>query len=153
MQKERKDKSFIKKPIFPGGLKAMRMLIKEELQYPEAALKNKTEGTVYLRYDIDYKGNVVGAKVLSGLGNGCDEEAIRLVHLFKFDIPKGPRKVKVTFHKTIKIHFRLPKESKIETPVRASETEIVYTISKSKTKPQNQEDHSNPGYSYTIQWK
>jgi len=67
MQKERKDKHFIKKPIYPGGLKAMRALIRKELKYPKEALESKIEGTVYLRYNIDYKGKVTSSKILSGI--------------------------------------------------------------------------------------
>ena len=79
MQKERKDKHFIKKPIYPGGIKEMRALIGRELKYPSEALESKIEGTVYLRYNIDHKGNVTSSKVLSSLGHGCDEEAQRIV--------------------------------------------------------------------------
>ncbi|MEM9547974.1 MAG: energy transducer TonB [Bacteroidota bacterium] len=153
MQKERKDKHFIKKPIYPGGLKAMRELIRKELRYPEEALKAKVEGTVYLRYEIDYKGKVISSRILSSLGYGCDEEAQRIVSKFKFEVPKGPRKTKVKFHKTIKIHFRLPKEQpkKIVSSqkTRPSTTQLTYTITPSKKKSENQPQKSN-GYTYTI---
>ena len=155
MQKERKDKHFIKKPFYPGGLKAMRELIRTELKYPEEALAAKIEGTVYLRYEIDYKGKVISSKVLSSLGYGCDEEAQRIVSKFKFEVPKGPRKTKVKFHKTIKIHFRLPKEQpKKVTPAknsRPNSTKLTYTITPSKKKPKQQQQKSG-GYTYTINY-
>lgn len=157
MQKERKDKHFIKKPIYPGGLKAMRELIRKELKYPAEALEAKVEGTVYLRYNIDYKGNVTSSKILSSVGHGCDEEAQRIVTKFKFQVPKGPRKLKVKFHKTIKIHFRLPKEAPKKvtkpnlTPQKA--TKIAYTITPTKkvTETPKQEQKSK-SYSYTIKF-
>jgi len=157
MQKERKDKHFIKKPIYPGGLKAMRQLIHKELKYPDEALEAKIEGTVYLRYNIDYKGKVISSKILSGIGYGCDEEAQRIVTKFEFQVPKGPRKLKVKFHKTIKIHFRLPKEAPKKeiapNPNRQKTTKISYTITPSKkdNKTQKQEQKSK-GYSYTIKY-
>ena len=79
MKKERKDKHFIKKPIYPGGLKAMRAFIAKHKKYPPAAEENNIEGVVRVKYDIDYKGNVVGTQVQSSLGYGCDEEALRAV--------------------------------------------------------------------------
>lgn len=152
MHKERKDKHFIKKPIYPGGLKAMRDLIRKELKYPKEALEAKVEGTVYLRYNIDHNGHVTSSKILSSLGRGCDEEAQRIVNKFKFEVPKGPRKLKVKFHKTIKIHFRLPKESpkQIEVKPQKNQTQITYTI---KSTPKTSTPPQKPkGYSYTIKF-
>ena len=157
MQKERKDKHFIKKPIYPGGLKAMRELIRKELKYPNEALEAKIEGTVFLRYYIDYKGKVISSKILSSLGYGCDEEAQRIVSKFKFEVPKGPRKTKVKFHKTIKIHFRLPKkEPKKIVPSQKSKnpsTKISYTITPAKKKSNSPKPaEKKKGYTYTIQF-
>lgn len=109
MDKERKDGSFIKKPIYPGGNEAMRQFVKQNLKYPKEAVEKKIEGYVALKYEINYKGVVTKAKVISGLGHGCDEEAKRLVKLFKFQVPKNPRKLKVKFNRNIKIHFKLRK--------------------------------------------
>ena len=46
----------------------MKKFIGSNLRYPEEALKNKIEGTVYLRYDIDHQGTVTDAKVVKGIG-------------------------------------------------------------------------------------
>lgn len=132
--KHRKDDQFIKKPIYKGGIKAMREFIGKNLKYPKEALANKIEGSVQLNYDVDYKGVVTKTQVISGIGYGCDEEASRIIKLFKFEVPKNPRKLKVSFHKKIKINFKLPKERPIK------KTQINYQIkitppssSKSKT--------------------
>ena len=109
MKKERKDKHFIKKPFYEGGPMAMKKFIGENMRYPKEALENKIEGTVYVRYDVDQKGKVIDAKVVKGIGHGCDEEAIRLAKSLKFQVPKN-RVGRVVFHKNIQIHFRLPKK-------------------------------------------
>ena len=157
MQKERKDKHFIKKPIYPGGLKEMRALISKELKYPTEALESKIEGTVYLRYNIDYKGNVTSSKILSGIGYGCDEEAQRVVSKFKFEVPKGPKKLKLKFHKTLKIHFRLPKEApkKIIDPpkLKQTTTQLTYSVTLSPKKDKKSETiQKSKGYTYTIKY-
>ncbi|MFT5166981.1 MAG: TonB family protein [Saprospiraceae bacterium] len=108
MKKERTDKHFIKHPVYVGGLKAMRQFISNNIKYPDIAKAHKIEGTVVLKYTINYKGEVIETKIMKGLGYGCDEEAIRLTKLLRFKIPKT-RKIKVLFHKSIQIHFRLPK--------------------------------------------
>ncbi len=99
----------IKKPVYPGGRKAMAEFILNELTYPEKALKNKIEGMVIVKIDIDDTGKVIRAKIKKSVGHGCDEEAIRIVKLLKFYVTKM-RKVRLTHHKTIKINFILPKK-------------------------------------------
>ena len=107
MKKESKDKHFIKKPIYEGGPTALSLFIKNNLKYPDEAKTNKIEGTVIVKYTINYKGDVIDTKTIKGLGYGCNEEAIRLTKLLKFKIPKT-RNIKIQFHKSIQIHFRLP---------------------------------------------
>jgi protein TonB len=141
MKKERKDKSFIKKPVYPGGTAAIKALIRDNLKYPEEALKHKIEGTVSLKYTIDHKGTVIETHVISGLGQGCDEEAIRLVRMLKFEVPKV-RGVKVLFHKDMHVHFRMPKPQVRQAPVS---TQYTYT-----TAPVKSPAKQPGGYHYTI---
>lgn len=144
MRKERKDKHFLHKPVYPGGIKAIRKFIGAELQYPTAALKAGIEGSVYLRYDINYEGKVVEAKVITGLGYGCDEEAIRLVKLLCFEVAKT-RGVRVLFHKNIRIHFNLPKQKEAPPSVQ-----YAYQLSSpAKTKEQQPPGKS---FGYTIRF-
>ncbi len=107
MKKEVKGSSILKKPEYPGGVKALRAFISKHLSYPEEALTQKIEGTVHLRYGINHKGKVTDVHVIKGVGGGCTEEAIRLVNLLRFNL-ELTRGVKVLFHKKIQIHFRLP---------------------------------------------
>ena len=145
MKKEAKDKHFLKQPVYEGGPKAMKKFVTENLRYPKEALEKKVQGTVSLRYDIDYKGNVVGTKVIAGLGHGCDEEAIRIVTLFKFKVEK-PRGIRVLFHKTIKIHFRLPKRKPAP---KTSNIQVSYTTTPSK-KAATESPKKSSGYTITI---
>lgn len=140
MDKDSRDKRFIRKPIFPGGNSAFKKFIKENLKYPKEALDNKTEGLVIVKYDINYKGEVVKTKVVAGIGSGCDEEAQRIVKLLKFEIPKGPRKLKITFHKTTRIRFKLPKKTN---------KTINYHYKKEGEKTSKP---SSSNYNYTISW-
>lgn len=148
MKKERKDKHFVKKPFYEGGLKALREFIGKHKKYPKKALEQKIEGTVYLRYTINYKGKVIDAKILSSLGHGCDKEAIRVVKLLKFKVQKNYTG-KIKFFKTIQIHFKLPKEK----PATKPSSQITYNITSStskKTTPTKKD--KGGGYSYTIKY-
>jgi len=130
----------IKKPTYLGGKKALSEFIQNNIQYPEEALNAKVEGLVIVYIDIDISGKVIKTRLKKKLGHGCDEEAIRVVKLLKFFVEKK-RKVRITHHKNIKVHFRLPKTPKAkqekkndkQTPI-SNGMEIVYTYVPSKKK-------------------
>jgi protein TonB len=107
MKKERKDKDFIKSPYYAGGKSALESFVKKELRYPKEALAAKVEGTVSVRYTVDYKGKIMDAHIISGIGHGCDEEAIRIVNLLEFKVPNDG-KIKSKYTRKLHIHFRLP---------------------------------------------
>ena len=107
MRKERKDKDFIKSAYYEGGKAALEAFVKKELRYPKDALASKVEGTVSVRYTVDYKGKVTEANIIAGIGHGCDEEALRIVKSLQFKIPNDG-KIKSKYTRKLHIHFRLP---------------------------------------------
>lgn len=124
----------------------MDVFISKHLNYPEQAIVNKTEGSVAVDYTVDVFGNVKEVKIKHGIGDGCDEEAIRLVKLLKYE-KKKYHGLHVVFHKSLIINFHLnapsqniaPAELKInyhliedENPF--TEAKIVYTIIPEKKK-------------------
>jgi len=138
MKKERRHKHFIKKPVYPGGMKAMRAFIKKEMIYPPEALKNGIEGSVPLKYQVNHLGKVIDVKTVSSLGYGCDEEAIRLVKLLKFEVEKM-FKTRVTFNKTIRVWFKRPTKQETKPSLQIN----YQTVAKKS-------DDKKSGYSYTV---
>lgn len=131
MRKEVKKGDILKRPEYPGGQKALRDFIAREMRYPDSALQAGVEGTVHVRYAINHKGIVGEARVLRGLGYGCDEEALRLVGLLRFHVDKT-RGVRVLYHKTIQIHFRL---ANAVPPPPQPVSEVHYHITPAKASP------------------
>ena len=150
MKRDKKENKFIKSPTFKGGMKALRAFVSANMKYPKAALKDRIEGTVHLRYSIDRSGKTFNIKVVKGIGSDCNEEAQRIVGLFKFEMPKN-RAGKLIFHKTLQIHFRLPKE-KAETKkveiIAPTEQAITYSYTTSTNKDKT--NKGNYGYSISI---
>lgn len=162
MDKESRDNKFIRKPIYPGGAKAYKAFIASNLIYPEEAKKNKINGQVRLKYAINYKGDVTEVKVLNSLGYGCDEEAIRIVKLLKFDVPKGPRKVRVLFHRTVRINFKLTVSKKEKKPIskpkpkQSASVSYSYVTGSTQEKPyktKKGDTKNTKVYQYTIKLK
>jgi TonB family protein len=125
-----KDKDdFLKLPIYPGGKKELREFISQNLKYPELAIKNKIEGDVVVDYQVDGLGDILDARVKRGIGFDCDEEAIRLVKLLKFEKTRN-RGVRLIATNHITIRFRLP-----NTGIQLNYSISMSEPSESKNKP------------------
>ncbi len=67
-------------PRLIGGLAALH----DEVKYPEAAIRRGVEGRVTLQVVVDEQGKVAEAGVLKGIGDACDQEALRVVRQARF---------------------------------------------------------------------
>ena len=103
-----RSRKFVKRAEYPGGSKALKSFINNNLRYPKSAIENKIEGSVYVKYEINERSEVHSIFVVKKLGYGCDEEAIRLVSLLDYSEVKN-RGVKVNTKFRITINFILPK--------------------------------------------
>nr|WP_302436207.1 M56 family metallopeptidase [Bacteroides intestinalis] len=95
-------------PEFPGGgMSAALEYIQKNMQYPESAKENGTQGRVTVQFVVDKAGNVTEPKVLRSVDKELDAEAIRLVKSmpkWKPGMQKG-QAVAVKF--TMPVLFRL----------------------------------------------
>lgn len=95
-------------PAFPGGQSALENYIMNNLEYPQDAIDNNVEGTVYVMFTIDENGKVGNAKS-SGttLGYGLEEEAIRVVNGMSAWTPGTTKGKKAKAWYTIPITYKL----------------------------------------------
>ena len=68
-------------PIYPGGIEAFYKFIVKNLKYPKAAKENGTSGKVIVTFVVERDGQLAEVKVARGIGDGCDEEAVRVIKL------------------------------------------------------------------------
>ncbi|MEI6122032.1 MAG: M56 family metallopeptidase [Bacteroidota bacterium] len=68
-------------PEYVGGNAAMGKFMADHITYPQKAKESGLQGTVYVSFVVGADGAVGEAKVLRGIGGGCDEEALRVVKL------------------------------------------------------------------------
>lgn len=66
-------------PVFPGGTQSLYKYIYSNIKYPAEARKNGVSGTVSVEFIVDENGVLSDFLVVSGIGSGCDEEAIRVI--------------------------------------------------------------------------
>jgi len=69
------------RPQFAGGDKAFVAYLSKFIRYPQQALQRHVSGRVYVNFILNAQGKVQDAHVLSGPGNGLNDEALRLVWL------------------------------------------------------------------------
>ncbi|MCW3070900.1 MAG: hypothetical protein JWO44_790 [Bacteroidetes bacterium] len=95
-------------PEFDGDV---YKFVRDHLQYPQVAIENGTQGTVYLSFIIEKDGSVTEVKMLGKekdkVGDGCTEEAMRVIRSmpkWKPGINKGePARVVIN----LPVRFRL----------------------------------------------
>ncbi len=140
----KKNRNFLKLPSFPGGSLALKKFIASNLKYPDEALKNNIQGTVFIHYDVNDNGDVINAAVVKGLGFGCDEEGLRIVKMLKYDKVKNTgQRVKVSMK--ININFWLPQINIINnynynyTSTSDNNSETVYSYTLTIEQPKSNE--------------
>lgn len=143
--KNHKKKSFLRTPAFPGGKGAYQQFIKDNIVYPESALLSKIEGSVYLLYTVNNLGEIVDVEVTKGIGFGCDEEAIRVIRLMKYE-PARNRGIKILAEMKTRINFKLPEHLNTSNP-----SAFLLNYSSTNAEKQNSpKPKSQAVYNYTI---
>jgi protein TonB len=71
-----------------GGYESFYEHISKNMKYPRAAIKGEVQGKVFVEFIVDRKGSVSQLKIAKGIGSGCDEEAMRVLALTKWEAGK-----------------------------------------------------------------
>jgi TonB family protein len=95
-------------PTPSGGLPAFHEYLKKELNYPEEALKDRTEGIVKLKFTVAPSGAIENLEVVRGLSKECDAEALRLVREGPAWFPGITGGRRTAQQVRISVPFRLP---------------------------------------------
>ncbi len=80
--REGKDTSYFEyfiMPKFKGGLAGFKKYILDKINYPEIAVRNNEEGTVYVRFTVDKEGNIIKAKIVKEDKEYFNTEALRVL--------------------------------------------------------------------------
>jgi len=89
-------------PVLIGGLNNLQ----KQVVYPKIAIEAGIEGRVVVGFIITTNGEIIQPSILRGIGGGCDEEAIRVIKLAKFQ-PGMQRGKAVAVRYSIPISFKL----------------------------------------------
>ena len=91
---------------YPGGI---YQFIDQRIEYPEKALFNNTEGVVLVNFIVEKDGSISNTSVLRGIGDGCDEEVLRVLEelpvLNPGSIDSKPVRVAITLPVRFKLKY------------------------------------------------
>jgi len=94
-------------PQPPGGMVAFYKYVGANLIYPALARRTGIQGKVFVQFVVEKDGTITGAKVVKGIGAGCDEEAARVIMGAPKWKPGKQRGKPVKVLKILPIHFVL----------------------------------------------
>lgn len=149
MRRKKKPEDFVQKAELLDSKTSLDEFIQQHLSYPEQAKRNETEGTVSVSFSVNEEGLVSNARVVRGIGDGCDEEALRLVRLLRFKRYKN-RKLRVQTNMKLGIRFAI-KRSAVQ-----QQLTYTYTPSTPQTKevstetPQKPDAQKPTTYGYSV---
>lgn len=88
------------KPTFKGGdADAFSKYVQENVKYPESAIENNESGRVTVNFVVDANGKIKNAKVVKGVSEALDAEALRVIQNAPDWTPatQGGKRVPVTY--------------------------------------------------------
>ena len=94
-------------PEFPGGYAEMLKFLQDNIEYPSSATEAGIQGTVFVQFIVTKTGKILNTRILRGIGQACDKEAIRVVGEMPDWLPgkQNGRAVPVLFQ--IPVKFKL----------------------------------------------
>lgn len=99
-------------PSYPGGDEARSKYIIQNLKYPDAAIKDDLEGTVYVQFTVQTDGKVTNVHILKGISPELDEASLNLIKGMPDWIPAKAGGKEVPFVYTMPLKFKLMGDSK-----------------------------------------
>ena len=96
-----------KMPEFIGGDKARVKYLRDNLKYPGPERTAGIEGTVYLKFLVNEKGEIKNVKILRGVSENIDKEAIRVLKDMPNWSPGKQRGKPVNVSFNLRISFKL----------------------------------------------
>ena len=104
------DKTFTKVEVpaeFPGGPDGWKRYLERNLQYPDVAQENGTQGVVKVQLVVDKDGGISEVQALNDPGDGLAAEAVRIIRKGPKWTPAEQNGRKVTYRFVQTITFQL----------------------------------------------
>ena len=116
-------------PEFPGGgMAAALEYIQKNMQYPESAKENGTQGRAMVQFVVDKEGNVTEPKVIRSVDKELDAEAIRLVKSMPKWKPGMQKGQAVAVKYTMPVLFKLEGGKKVNSSIVVNSMRTGFSV-------------------------
>lgn len=99
-------------PFYNNNEHGLKNFIQKQIKYPEKALTDSVEGIVIISLWIDTTGYTYTHKIIRGVREDLNDEALRVAKLIKFERPAMQRGKPISVMFTVPIEFKLPRQGK-----------------------------------------
>ena len=133
-------------PVYPDGTHQLFNDLRNNLKYPEEAIKNKEQGQVLVEFVVSNTGKIINSVVINGISPSLDKEALRVINEMHDWIPGQNKGQKVAVKYLFPIDFNLNEnlnEISIKSDKAIGHTNSfeAKTLRESFTNNNNKEDH------------
>ena len=97
-------------PLFKGDLNEF---VQQNLRYPESAKSDSFQGRVFISFWVDTTGSTVEHKVIRGIRDDLNDEALRVTKLIVFEKPAMQRGKPIKIKYTVPVEFKLPQQDEL----------------------------------------
>lgn len=94
-------------PKYPGGEEARTKFIKKNLVYPNAAIKQKKEGLILVKFVVEADSSVSNVKLFKSFDEECGKEVIRVTKMMRW-IPGEQKGKAVRVWVVMPVKLKLP---------------------------------------------
>jgi protein TonB len=98
----------------PGGIKEFYKYVAHTLRYPAQARRLGVEGKVFIEFVVQTDGSITDVKTISGIGAGCDQEAMKVIQSSAKWTPGKNKGVAVKQRLVFPISFALQSPKKVD---------------------------------------
>jgi protein TonB len=95
-------------PEFPGGRAELNKFLSKNVVYPRDAEKKGLEGRVIVSFTVEKTGEIIDVKILKGVSESLDKEAIRVVKMMPKWKPGKNNGVAVNVKHKVDIVYKIP---------------------------------------------
>lgn len=92
-------------PRYGAGCDALAQYIKDKSKYPTKAAKQNLGGEVKVTYSINQQGKIIAPKIMNGIDESCNTEAIRLCYEMPLWVPSLRNRKPASMRDTIIFNF------------------------------------------------
>lgn len=92
-------------PQFPGGADSLFKFIQTHIQWPDTEID--FEGKVYIIFTVEADGNITNQRVIRGIFEEADKEALNVIDKMPAWIPGKCKKKNVPVRMIIPVYFKL----------------------------------------------